>query len=65
MANSLTKTVQHMLSLAEDQGFRIKEKKSGYMVLGDSGQVMLHRTLSDQRGVKNARARLRGIGVAV
>lgn len=55
-----------MIGAAIQQGFTVKEKKSGVMVMGgDGGMVMLHRTPSDSRGVKNAASRLRKIGVTV
>lgn len=64
MADTLGRQVQAMIQAATDQGFRVKEKKAGFMVMGDgAGSVMLHRTPSDTRGVNNARSRLRRIGV--
>lgn len=66
MARTLTKEVRKLVSLSEDQGFRIKQKKSGVMIYGkDGGAVLLHMTPSDCRAVKNARARLRNIGVTL
>jgi hypothetical protein len=49
---------------AEAQGFTIKAKKKGWMVLTPNGKgsVMVHKTLSDHRGLKNAIARLRRYG---
>lgn len=66
MANALARQVEQMIQAATDQGFRVKDKKAGVMVMGDgAGSVMLHRTPSDTRGVNNARSRLRRIGVAI
>jgi hypothetical protein len=66
MGKALSKQVDTMIDRAIEQGFSVKEKKSGVMVMGtDGGMVMLHRTPSDTRGVKNAASRLRKIGVAV
>ena len=62
---TLAKQITGFISQAEAQGFPIREKKSGVMIFGNGGAVMLHRTPSDARGVKNAQARLRAIGVAV
>lgn len=49
---------------AEAQGFIVQKKKKGWMVLTSNGQgsVMVHKTLSDHRGLKNAIARLRRYG---
>jgi hypothetical protein len=49
---------------AEVQGFRIEKKKKGWMVLTPNGQgsVMVHKTLSDHRGLNNAISRLKRYG---
>lgn len=66
MGATLGRTIASFIDAAEDQGFRVKEKKSGVMIFGNGGgSVMLHRTPSDSRGVKNAQSRLRAIGVLV
>ena len=66
MAKGLSGVIQDFIDAAETQGFRVKDKKSGVMVFGDDGgAVMLHRTPSDSRGVKNAQARLRALGVTI
>lgn len=65
MANTLAREVRAMVASAEAQGYRTREKKSGTMILGNSGAVMIHHTPSDPRGVKNAAARLRAIGVVL
>lgn len=66
MSKALQREVSRMIGAAEAQGFRTKVKKAGTMILGhDGGSVMLHHTPSDSRGVKNAQARLRAIGVAI
>lgn len=66
MSKGLSKQVDRMIGAAIEQGFAVKEKKAGVMIFGtDGGMVMLHRTPSDSRGVKNAASRLRKIGVAV
>lgn len=66
MAKGLSQQIAGFICAAEDQGFRVKEKRSGVMIFGHGGgAVMLHRTPSDTRGVRNAQARLRAIGVAV
>jgi len=47
---------------AKAQGFQ--EKKKGWMVMTPNGKgsVMVHKTLSDHRGLKNAIARLKRYG---
>jgi len=49
---------------AKAQGFQIEEKKKGWMVMTPNGKgsVMVHKTLSDHRGLKNAIARLKRYG---
>ena len=49
---------------AEAQGFGIKKKKKGYMILTPNGQgsVMVHLTLSDHHGLDNAISRLKKYG---
>lgn len=68
MANSLSRQIRQMVEAAEQQGFRVKETRKGWLVYpadtGVSG-VLMHKTPSDPRGVKNARAMLRRIGVDV
>jgi hypothetical protein len=56
--------VEAIVKKAEAQGYTIKEKKMGWMVLTSNGQgsVMLHKTPSDHRALKNAVARLRRYG---
>lgn len=65
MGNALSKEIRGFIVAAEGQGFRTRTKTNGTMILGDEGAVMLHHTPSDSRGVKNARAKLRAIGVAL
>lgn len=65
MANALAKEIRAYVRAAEAQGFRTRDKKSGTMILGSGGAVMVHHTPSDARGVKNAAARLRAIGVVL
>ena len=49
---------------AAAQGFVVEKKKKGWMVLTPNGQgsVMVHMTLSDHHGLKNAIARLKRYG---
>jgi hypothetical protein len=53
-----------LVAEARRQGFTIVDKKKGWMILTPNGQgsVMVHKTLSDHRGLKNAIARLRRYG---
>jgi hypothetical protein len=62
----LATQVEQLLKAAQAQGFATRPKRKGTMVLGqDGGSVMLHHTPSDWRGVRNARAALRKIGVSL
>lgn len=67
MANSLSRQIKGFIKAAEAQGFRTKETRKGVMIYGKDGQtsVLLHLTPSDTRGVKNAAAMLRKIGVEI
>jgi hypothetical protein len=53
--------------LAEQQGFRVRQTRSGWTVYGKDGTstVGFHRTPSDHRAYRNARADLKRIGVQV
>ncbi len=64
MSKSSNKEARELVKEAERQGFTIKEKKSGWMILTPNGQgsVMIHKTTSDHRGLKNEHARLRRYG---
>ena len=65
--------VSALVGAAEGQGFRVRQTRNGWMVyakiepgrltVGAIGCVTVHRTPSDVRAVKNARAELRKIGV--
>jgi hypothetical protein len=63
-SKSLKQEAEKLVRLAEKQGFKVKEKKSGWMVLTPNGQgaVMIHKTPSDHRALKNELARLRRYG---
>jgi hypothetical protein len=65
--SDLRKQVEEMVSAAEAQGFRVLDRGANYMVLAkaETGLVVLHKTPSDIRGIRNARAQLRAIGVQV
>jgi hypothetical protein len=66
MANSLSRQIRGFIKAAEEQGFRVKDTRKGVFVYpknSTDAPVLLHLTPSDGRGVKNARARLRSIGV--
>jgi len=62
--SSLAKEAKKLVKEAERQGFTAKEKKNGWMLTVPNGQgsVMIHKTPSDQRALKNALARLRRYG---
>jgi hypothetical protein len=64
VSKSSSKEARDLVKDAEKQGFKIKEKKNGWMILTPNGQgsVMIHKTTSDHRGLRNERARLRRYG---
>jgi len=53
-----------LIRAAEEQGFTIKKKKMGWMVLTPNGQgsVMVHKTESDHRALNNSISRLKRYG---
>ena len=56
------------VAAAIKQGFRVEAIKAGWRVYGKrraDGFVTIHRTPSDNRSVKNERARLRRLGVDI
>jgi hypothetical protein len=53
-----------VVKAAEEQGFRVRTTKKGWMVFGPTGPpVTLHRTPSCSRAKANAEADLKKIGV--
>lgn len=55
-----------MMEAALEQGFRVEDKKSGWIVYGkniEDGFCTIHKTPSDKRGLLNIRATLRRMGV--
>ncbi len=64
MGKSVQKEVEAIVRKAAKQGFKVKEKKMGWMIQTPNGQgsVMLHKTPSDHHAVKNDLARLRRYG---
>lgn len=62
--SSLAKEAKKLVKQAEKQGFRVKEKKNGWLLLTPNGQgaVMIHKTQSDQAALRNDIARLRRYG---
>ena len=63
-SKTLSKEARAIVREAEAQGFTVKEKKNGWMLLTPNGQgaVMIHKTPSDHRALKNELARLRRYG---
>jgi hypothetical protein len=63
-SKSLKKEAEALVREAEAQGFMVKDKKMGWMLLTPNGKgsVMIHKTPSDHRALKNARARLQRYG---
>ena len=64
MGTSLKKEARTLVRQAEEQGFTVKEKKKGWLLLTPNGQgsVMIHKTPGDHRALKNELARLRRYG---
>lgn len=64
MSSSLAREAKELVKKAEEQGFRVKPKKKGWMLLTPNGQgsVMIHKTPSDPTSNRNALARLRKYG---
>lgn len=64
MGTSLKREARALVRQAEEQGFTVKEKKKGWLLLTPNGQgsVMIHKTPSDHRALKNELARLRRYG---
>jgi hypothetical protein len=63
--SSLAKEMRRMVREAEEQGFSVKDKADGWMVLGKDGvsKVMIHKTPSKQGTVRIVRNRLQRLGV--
>lgn len=62
------KDVHALVHAAQSQGFNVQITRKGYRVFAKSltgGSVVIHRTPSDWRAVKNARSELRKIGVKI
>lgn len=55
---------QELCRRAAAQGFTVRPKRKGWMILAPGGQgaVTLHKTPSDHRGMNNAIARLKRLG---
>jgi hypothetical protein len=64
VGKSIQREVEAIVRKAEAQGFDVKVKKMGWMISTPNGQgsVMVHKTPSDHRALKNALARLRRYG---
>lgn len=58
------KELKRLLPEAEQQGWRVKDKKSGWMLMSPDGvtKVMLHKTASDNRALDNAISEMRAGG---
>lgn len=61
------KTNDKIARAAEQQGYRTKRTRKGWVVYGKDGKssVVFHATPSDCRAAKNLRADLKRIGVVV
>lgn len=53
---SYAKDVKNLLKEAEKQGWRVQEKKKGWMLYSPDGvtQVMIHKTATDHHALDNA-----------
>jgi hypothetical protein len=58
------KQLKKILREAENQGWRVKETKKGYMLLAPDkvNKVTLHKTASDHRALDNALSLMRDYG---
>ena len=66
MSTRRRREAERLAKTCEEQGFRVKQTRSGYAVLGkrvEDGVVVWHYTPSDHRWLKNITARLRRMGV--
>jgi hypothetical protein len=65
--SSLAKEMRKMVEEAARQGFPVRDKAEGWMVLGKNGvdKVMIHKTPSKQGTVRIVRNRLRRLGVSL
>lgn len=58
---SLNKEVKKLIRRVERQGWRVEERKSGYMCFSPDGVTMvsIHKTPSDHRAIRNSITELR------
>lgn len=61
---SYKKDLKELLKEADEQGWRVKDKTKGYMLLAPDGitQVMVHKTASDSHALDNAVSEMRNAG---
>lgn len=59
-----TKEINKLIREAQKQGWRVKDKKKGYMLLAPDGEhsVMVHKTPSDHRWLDNTVTLMRQYG---
>lgn len=64
MATSYQKTIKKIRKQAEEQGWREKEKDSGWMLLAPDkeNKVLIHKTASDRRALANILSEMRKYG---
>ena len=64
MAASYKKAIKKLRRMAEDQGWREREKKGGWMLYSPDGitQVMVHKTASDPRALGNLLSEMKNGG---
>ena len=58
---SRNKETRELVRRVEKQGWRVEQRKDGWMCYSPDGKtmVLIHRTPSDRRGLQNTIARLR------
>lgn len=66
MSHATRRAAQHLAKVCEEQGFRVKRTKSGFVTYAQDPEgptVGWHTTPSDWRWLRNTTAELRKIGV--
>ncbi len=55
MSTAYQKDIRKLIKQAKEQGWRVKDKRSGWMLYSPDGitQVMIHKTASDSRELGN------------
>jgi hypothetical protein len=64
MSASYKQAIKKLLTMAEEQGWRVKDKKGGWMLFAPDriGKVMVHKTASDHHALGNLLSEMRKLG---